>query len=295
MTSRAKETAMHSRQEVEDLLEQARRNEKILKRLDQVEEFLLAHHGLKELLRHLGRRVANLYELEAVSLVLVSDNQRLAEALENLGDELPDDCFTSTRQDLRLLLLDLERPYLSNRLSKEMLACFFPKGPFVASSAIVPLWVRGELLGTLNLGSSSPRRYTQGFETDFLRRLGRKLATGLDAALLMEQTRYLERREAAVEMAGAACHNLAQPLTTATLIVEKLDRMLPSQGPERESLDALRGEVERLGELVQRISQVNEYTTRPYAQGLRIVDVDASGPKPDPQSPSQGRELPDGR
>jgi uncharacterized protein YigA (DUF484 family) len=278
---------MLSRQEVEDLLEQARRNEKILKRLDQVEEFLLAHHGLKELLRHLGRRVAQLYELEAVSLVLVSDNQRLAEALENLGEELPEQCFTAARQELRLLLLDLERPYLTNRLSKEMLACFFPKGPFVASAAVIPLWVRGELLGMLNLGSASPKRYTNDFETDFLRRLGRKVATGLDAALLMEQTRYLERREAAVEMAGAACHNLAQPLTTATLLVEKLDRLLKGQGPERQCLDDLRAEVERLGELMHRISRVSEYTTRPYAQGLRIVDVDASGAEPDPQ-PGEG-------
>lgn len=278
---------MLSPQEMEGLLEQARANEKILKRLDQVEEFLLAHHGLKDLIRHLGRRVAKLYELEAVTLVLVSDNQRLSEAVEALGEELPEGCFTALRQDLRLLLLDLERPYLSNRLSKEMLGCFFPKGPFVASAAIIPLWVRGELLGTLDLGSASPKRYTQGFETDFLRRLGRKVATGLDAALFMEQARYLERREAAVEMAGAACHNLAQPLTTVTLIVEKLDRMLPEQGPERDNLTALRAEVERLGELVHRISQVNEYTTRPYAQGLRIIDVDASGSEPDPQ-PGEG-------
>jgi uncharacterized protein YigA (DUF484 family) len=278
---------MLSPQEVEDLLEQARRNENILKRLDQVEEFLLAHHGLKDLIRHVGRRVAQLYELEAVTLVLVSDNQRLSEAVDALGDELPEGCFSAPRQDLRLLLLDLERPYLSNRLSKEMLSCFFPKGPFVASTAIIPLWVRGELLGTLNLGSASPKRYTKGFETDFLRRLGRKVATGLDAALFMEQARYLERREAAVEMAGAACHNLAQPLTTATLIVEKLDRMLTKEGPERESLIALRAEVERLGELVHRISRVNEYTTRPYAQGLRIIDVDASGSEPDPQ-PGEG-------
>jgi len=279
---------MLSRQDVEDLLEQARRNEKIMKRLDQVEEFILAHHGLKELIRHLGRRVAQLYELEAVTLVLASDNPRLGQALAALDGELPEDCFMASRQELRLLLLDLERPYLTNRLGKEMLACFFPRGPFVSSAAVIPLWVRGELLGSLNLGSASPRRYQPGFETDFLRRLGRKLATGLDSAILLEQARYMERREAMLEMAGAACHNLAQPLTTATLIVEKLGRLLPPEGPERETLTALREEVERLGELVQRISQVSEYATRPYAQGLRIVDVDASGPLPDPQQ-GEGR------
>ncbi len=185
---------MLSAQEIQQLLEQARRNEKIQQRLDEVEEFILARHAFRDLLRHLPRRVATIYELDNVTLTLVADNQRLREAVEGpLQGELPAGCFLRRRQELRLLLADLERPFLSNRLAEEFIACFFSPGPFVASAAIIPLWVRGEMRGTLDLGSASPRRYQPDFETRFLRGLGRKVAAGMDSALLMEQARLLER------------------------------------------------------------------------------------------------------
>lgn len=259
------------------LIEQARRNEEILRRLDDVEEFLLAHHGLKELLRHLSRRVSATYQLEATVLVLCQDHQRLAEALAALEEGAPEGCLVRPRRELRLILGDLERCYLSNRLTPELIACFFEGGPFVASAAVVPLWVRGEMLGALALGSSSPKRYHPGLDSDFLARLGRKVAAGLDACLLLEQTKYLERREAAVEMAGAACHELAQPLTTAGLLLERIIRAVGEDHEAGQPLSSLRAELERLGDMVQDISRVSDYVTRPYAMGLRIVDIEAAG------------------
>lgn len=272
---------MTTSQGLKELLDEARRNEQIQDRLDDVEEFLLAHRDLKNLLRHLCRRIAQVYELEWVTLVLASDNQRLKESLaEELPDDLAGQCFWQERKELRLILVDLDRPLLSNRVSEELIQCFFPQANFVGSAAVAPLWVRGELLGTLNLGSASPKRYAPGLDTHFLKRLARKVAAGLDAALLLEQTRTMERRQAAVEMAGAACHELAQPLTTIGLLVEKLKRKMPPEGPGRDELESLELAVDHAGELVQRISQVGEYVTRPYAQGLRIIDLDAAGSIP---------------
>lgn len=272
---------MQANQDVRELIELARRNEEIQQRLDQVDEFLLAHYGLRDLLRHLCRRIAGIYQLEAVTLALVADHQRLREALGELEeDRMPPGCFFRRRQELRVILGDLERPYLSNQVLREIRQCFFPGGPFVASMAVMPLWVRGEFLGTFNLGSASPKRYAPSLETHFLARLARKLATALDAALLVEQARLLERREAAVEMAGAACHELAQPLTTLGLLLEKLRRLEPLRPEAQELLEQVGREVQRMGELVQRISQVSSYVTRPYAQGLRIIDVDAAADPP---------------
>ncbi len=268
------------------LIEQARRNEEILRRLDEVEEFLLAHHGLKDLLRHLGRRVAATYQLETASLVLCQDHQRLAEALAALEEGLPAGCLLRPRRELRLILGDLERCYLSNRLAPALTQCFFEGGPFVASAAVIPLWVRGELLGALSLGSASPKRYHPGLDSDFLARLGRKVAAGLDASLLLEQTKYLERREAAVEMAGATCHELAQPLTTAELLLERILRTVGEDHQAHGPLTQLRAELERLGHMVQDISQVSDYVTRPYARGLRIVDIEAAGPGQDARPPN---------
>jgi uncharacterized protein YigA (DUF484 family) len=268
---------MLSRQEVAELLDQARRNEEIQQRLDEVEEFLLAHRDLAGLLRHFGRRVAQVYQLEAVTLVLDAGQERLRQAIEGYPQaELPEQVSTQPRKELRLILGDLESPFLSNRPTPQLRECFFPAGPFVASLAVVPLWMRGEFLGCLNLGSASAQRYLPGLETHFLARLGRKTAAGLDAALLLEQARMMERREAAVEMAGAACHELAQPLTTLTLQIEMLLRTLAADDPLRDKLLAVRENAERLGEQVQRIGQVSRYVTRPYAQGLRIIDMDAA-------------------
>ncbi|MGD9124355.1 MAG: DUF484 family protein [Desulfarculaceae bacterium] len=268
---------MLSPQEVDKLLKQARRNEEILGRLDEIERFLLARHELGSILRHLGPRIAQVYQLEAVTLAFAEDNQRLQQSLgKSSQSHLPGHCFWRNRKELRLLLGDLEAPYLSNKVLEPLSSALFPQGEFVASVAVAPLWVRGELLGTLNLGSASPSRYQPGLETDFLRRLGQKVALGLDAALLLEQSRLMERREVAVEMAGAACHELSQPVTTLGLLVAKILRGLPPDSPQQKDFEALGREVDRVGELVKRISKVSEYVTRPYAQGLKIIDVDAA-------------------
>jgi uncharacterized protein YigA (DUF484 family) len=269
---------MLSRQEVEGLLEQARTNERIMRRLEAVEDLLLGNPGLAALSERLPARVAEVYELEAVSLALVADNQRLAQALAEAGLEAGGERWLLVRRaEARLLLGDLERPYLSNRLGRELTSFFFRGAGGLASVALVPLWARGELLGFLALGSGSARRYQPELETDFLRRLGRKAAAGLDAAVVAQQAHRLERREAAVEMAGAACHNLAQPLTTVNLLVEKLARSLDSQSEAGLCLQRLAGELERLDGMVHQISQVSEYATKPYAQGLKIIDLEAAG------------------
>ncbi len=268
---------MPRRLEVEDILHLVRRNEQIQRRLDEVEDFLLAHHDLASLLRHLGRRVAQVYELDSVTLVLPSDNQRLTAALAGEDRQpLPEGCLWRARKEVRLLLTDLERPFLSNRPTPELLACFFPQGPVVASLAVMPMWVRGEMLGALNLGSSHPKRFLPDLDTHFLERLGRQTAQALDAALLLEQGRMMERRQAAMEMAGAACHEMSQPLTTLTLQLDLLLRETPADAPRRVAILAMIDNVERLGGLVKRISQVSKYVTRPYAQGLRIIDVEAA-------------------
>jgi uncharacterized protein YigA (DUF484 family) len=264
--------------EVEELLNLVRRNEQIQRRLDQVEDFLLAHHDLHSLLRHLARQVAQVYELEAVTLVLTGDNQRLGEALaaDPENPPLPEGCLWRPRKELRVLLGDIERPYLTNRVTPELGQCFFPGGDPLGSLAVIPLWVRDEMLGALALGSAQPKRFGPGLDTHFLARLGIKTARALDAALLLRQSQLFERRQAAMEMAGAACHELSQPLTTLTLQLDLLLRGTGGDDPRRATLLGLMANAERMGELVKRISQVSKYVTRPYAQGLRIIDVEAA-------------------
>ncbi len=188
----------------------------------------------------------------------------------------PEGCFRRRRKEMRLLLGDLEQPFLEDEPGRELIQFFFPQGPRVASLAILPLWVGGEMLGSLNLGALASRRYQKGLDTHFLQRLARKVAFGLNAALLLGQSRRMEQCQAVMEMAGAACHELAQPLATLELGLEKLRRSLGAEAPQQQDIAGLMAQVERLGAMIQQISQVNDYVTRPYAQGLRIVDLNAA-------------------
>ncbi len=262
---------------MEELLAQARRNEDIQRRLERVEQLLLAHHDLSWLLSHLAPAIAQTYQLPAVSLVLLEDNPRFRQALPGYPDlKLPAQVTARPRKELRLWLVDLERPFLTNRIHPELADCLFPQPVALSSLAAAPLWVRGELLGALCLGSDSPQRFHPSLETHYLESLARKSAQALDAALLLEQNLLMQRRQAAMEMAGAACHEMSQPLTTLTLELDILLRQTPADDPRLARLLSLQNQVEQLGEMVQRISQVREYVTRPYAQGLRIIDLDAA-------------------
>ncbi|MBU1450672.1 MAG: DUF484 family protein [Proteobacteria bacterium] len=261
--------------DLDELLTQARRNEEIQSRLDQVEEFLLASHEPVELLAQLPPTVSGVYRLEAVTVALLADNRRLDVVFDSQGQG-PPGCFRRRRKEMRLLLGDLEQPFMEDQPSRELTQFFFPQGPRVASMAVLPLWVGGEMLGSLNLGALASRRYQKGLDTHFLERLGRKTAFGLNAALLLELARRMEQRQAMLEMAGAACHELAQPLATLELGLEKLRRSLGADEPLQQEIGGLMTQVERLGTMIQQISRVNDYVARPYAQGLRIVDLDAA-------------------
>ena len=170
--------------DLDELLTQARRNEEIQSRLDQVEEFLLASREPGELLAQLPSTVTGLYRLEAVSVALLADNRRLDVVFDSKGQG-PQGCFRRRRKEMRLILGDLEQPFLEDKPTRELIEFFFPQGPTLSSLAVLPLWVSGEMLGSLNLGAMSSRRYQKGLDTHFLERLGRKTAFGLNAALVL--------------------------------------------------------------------------------------------------------------
>lgn len=254
------------------MLAEARRNEQILRRLDRVEEYLLAPRDLEELLGGLGQTVCRVYELAGGTLALNIEHERLAAARGAGPAAPPPGVLLLGRQDMRLLLSDLERPQLFDHPPHELVKTLFP-GLAPASAAVLPLWARGAFLGSLNLADADPRRFQPGLATHFLERLGRKVSAALDAALTARESRALERRQAVVEMAGAACHELAQPLCTMELILERLRRRLTGSPEEAADLELLAAELERAGGLIERIRQVGDYVTRPYAEGLSIVDI----------------------
>ena len=85
-----------------------------------------------------------------------------------------------------------------------------------------------------------------------------------------------EKESAVVEMAGAASHELNQPLTAILGNLQLVMAKLPEGDPLVERLNKVLNQVERMVEIVKKIGQITRYKTKRYAEDVRIVDIDKS-------------------
>ena len=83
-----------------------------------------------------------------------------------------------------------------------------------------------------------------------------------------------ERQAVAVEFAGAAAHELNQPLTSILGYAEMLRRRLAADDPNRKPADVICRETERMAAIVKKIGQITAYETKPYVGGAQILDLD---------------------
>ncbi|MDP8998913.1 MAG: hypothetical protein M3O46_02250, partial [Myxococcota bacterium] len=98
-----------------------------------------------------------------------------------------------------------------------------------------------------------------------------------------EQILAQERQAIVAELAGAAAHELNQPLTSVMGYAELLKRRLqPDTAPYRAS-EIIFDEAERMAEIVRKIGKITKYETKSYVGRARILDLDRSAPSSTPQ------------
>ena len=91
----------------------------------------------------------------------------------------------------------------------------------------------------------------------------------------------VQRARVATELAGAAAHELNQPLTSILAFSELLFRRAREHDEGREELLHILKETERAAAIVRKIGKIARYETMEYVGNRRIVDLDrASEPPP---------------
>jgi PAS domain S-box-containing protein len=85
-----------------------------------------------------------------------------------------------------------------------------------------------------------------------------------------------ERQAAVVELAGAAAHELNQPLTSIMGYAELAIRKVQADSPALPSLETMLSEAERMAEIVRKLGDITRYKTKRYLGGHDIVDLDAA-------------------
>ncbi len=83
-----------------------------------------------------------------------------------------------------------------------------------------------------------------------------------------------ERLAGVLEMAGAAAHELNQPLQVVTGLAWMILERTAPQSPQYELAQKLQMEVERMIKIGQKISQISSYKVKKYVGKTRIIDID---------------------
>jgi PAS domain S-box-containing protein len=85
-----------------------------------------------------------------------------------------------------------------------------------------------------------------------------------------------EKLQGVLEMAGAACHELNQPLQIVSGYYYLLIDDIPDDHPLIEKLNIIRDQIDKMGRITNKIMKITKYRTKPYVRGSMIIDIDKS-------------------
>ena len=85
-----------------------------------------------------------------------------------------------------------------------------------------------------------------------------------------------ERMKGALEMAGAICHELNQPLQVVSSQVDLLMMTVAEKDSLHQKLVKIMAGVQQMGGLTRKLMGIVRYRTKAYATGGQIIDIDQS-------------------
>jgi len=119
---------------------------------------------------------------------------------------------------------------------------------------------------------------TVGILTDLRERI-RMEQRLLDA---QQKLQLSEKQALVAELAGAAAHELNQPLTSILWSADLIQRQASPDAPYLRSVSVILSEAERMASIVKRIGRITKYETVDYVGGARMLDLHRAAPESDP-------------
>lgn len=187
------------RAQLQDLLVEARHNQDILNRHQTLDLQLIGSHSFRELIQHIFVTLAELCELDQVTLSLVNSQHNLQDMLADLkidSTEFPFLLFVQSETELQIESRPLKKPVLGNYEAEVHQTLFAPCFEQPISVAIIPLIRQSKLLGSLNLGSMDAERFSFDMGTDFVERLASIIAICLENVINSERLTQISLTDA---------------------------------------------------------------------------------------------------
>lgn len=88
-----------------------------------------------------------------------------------------------------------------------------------------------------------------------------------------------EKMQGVLEMAGAVCHEFNQPLMALQGFIEIVQAKAANTELIARHLDRMSEQIDRLGDLTNKLMHITKYETKPYPGGDKIIDIDQATSK----------------
>ncbi len=94
-----------------------------------------------------------------------------------------------------------------------------------------------------------------------------------------EERLRLEKLQGVLEMAGAICHEMNQPMQIISGLSELLTMSVSENDPVKEKIKIINEQVGRMAAITKKLMTIEDYETQDYAGVSRIVDINKSSSK----------------
>jgi PAS domain S-box-containing protein len=143
----------------------------------------------------------------------------------------------------------------------------------IASGEVVPVSMTASTLYEL-----SREVATVGILTDLRERI-RMEQRLLDA---QQKLQLSEKQALVAELAGAAAHELNQPLTSIMAYAELIERQSAKDAGHLRAVSIILSEAERMAGIVKKIGKITKYETTDYVGSARMLDLERAAPESSP-------------
>jgi PAS domain S-box-containing protein len=179
----------------------------------------------------------------------------------------------------------------------------YARGAVEREASVEMLYPAGVARDIMRRVRATPERRLSGFRAEVLSADGERIPVLLSAALVSEngaevatvgvfsdmrdrlrmeerlaqfqqQLALTEKQTIVAELAGAAAHELNQPLTAIQGYAELLQRRADADSPIARGASVILREAERMAEIVRKIGKITRYETKQYVGGTTILDID---------------------
>jgi signal transduction histidine kinase len=85
-----------------------------------------------------------------------------------------------------------------------------------------------------------------------------------------------EKLTGALEMAGAVCHELNQPMMVVSGYVELILMNMSKDDPTYDKMIKIKDQIDRMSNITSKLMKIARYETREYVDGIQIIDIEKS-------------------